>query len=90
MVQKIKNIGPVSWRAFHRVGLKDVETLKRMGASAVYVLVEETEKNVSLNLLYALHAGLTDRHWTEVGAQEKGRLLCEVEDLRENRSREKA
>lgn len=88
MKQLLKNIGPVSWRGFERVGIKDVETLKRMGAAMVYVVVEEDQGlgKVSLNLLYALAAGLTDRHWQEVGPDEKGQLLRDVENLRESRS----
>jgi len=86
MPQNLKNIGPVSWRAFERVGIKDVATLRDMGAAAAYVLVAEAQGGVSLNLLYALAAGLSDRHWRDVGAEEKGRLNREVEDLRESRS----
>jgi len=86
----MKNIGPVSWQAFRRAGIKDVATLKQMGAAAVFVQVEETDGRTSLNLLYALAAGLTDRHWAEVDGAEKGRLLREVEDLRENRSHQKS
>ncbi|MBL4691969.1 MAG: TfoX/Sxy family DNA transformation protein [Magnetovibrio sp.] len=57
MKQQVKNIGPVSWRAFRRIGIYGAEALQRMGAALVYVLVEE-----------------------------KGRLLNEVDDLRESRS----
>lgn len=86
MQHNLKNIGPVSWRALERVGIKDVSSLRRVGAVGAYILVAEDQGSVSLNLLYALAAGLSDRHWRDVGAEEKGRLNREVEDLRESHS----
>jgi len=57
MAESLKNIGPVSWRSFKRIGINDVATLKQMGAFRVFVLVKKSEGNASLNLLYALAAG---------------------------------
>lgn len=65
-----------------RVGIDDVATLRRMGAAGAFVAVESAQEGVSLNLLYAIAAGLDGRHWTEITADEKGRLLREVEELR--------
>ena len=86
MTQELKNIGPVSWRALNAVGIADVEALRRVGAVAAYILVHDAKGGASLNFLYAMTAGLDGRHWCEVSAEEKGRLLREVADVRESRS----
>lgn len=67
-------------------GIENVATLRRMGAAAAFVQVEHVRGRASLNLLYAMAAGLEDRHWCDLDDGEKGRLLREVEDLRDMRS----
>jgi len=82
--QSLRNIGPVSWRMLERARLSDVDAVRRAGAVGAYVAVlDREEKGVSLNLLYALAAGLRDCSWLDVDEDEKGRLKREVEDLRD-------
>jgi len=84
-MQKVKNIGPVSWTALKRVGIPDESALRAVGAVRAYIMVRDSKNgdSVSLNFLYAMVAGLRDVHWHDVGIEEKGRLLREIEDLSE-------
>jgi|APSaa5957512576_1039674.scaffolds.fasta_scaffold159219_1 DNA transformation protein and related proteins len=82
-MQKLKNLGPVSWAALEKVGITDTDTLRDVGALQAYLAVRKAEDGTSLNFLYAMVAGLRDCHWTDVSAEEKGRLLRELDDLME-------
>lgn len=86
MSTRLRNIGPSSWEMLERAGFGDVAAVQKAGAVAVYLAVIDAGGKPSLNLLYALYAGLEDRDWRDVSEEEKGRLLREVEDLRENLS----
>jgi hypothetical protein len=43
-------------------------------------LVKQRQPTVSLNLLWAMAAGLEDRDWRELSKEEKDRLLRAVDD----------
>ncbi len=79
----LKNIGPKSWKVLENAGIYDIETLRTMGAAAAYIAVKKSDDSVSLNLLYALAAGLKGLHWSKISSKEKARLNTEVEDLSE-------
>ena len=86
MALKLLNLGSVSVQMLERVGFKDIESVRAAGAVRTYLEVKAMEKKASLNLLYALAAGLQGRHWTDLTPEEKGHLIREMEDLRESRS----
>ncbi len=79
----MRNLGPASWRMLARAGIFDAETLKAVGAAGAFVRVLESGGRVSMNLLYAMAAGIEGRDWRDLTAVEKGFLSREVEDLRE-------
>ena len=84
-MQNLRNLGPASWRMLAGAGIKDTETLKKIGAVGAYIAVQDSGGHASLNLLYAMAAGLHGRGWQELSAGEKGRLNREAEDMCESR-----
>lgn len=78
-VDSLRNLGPRSAEWLRDVGICTVYDLRRIGAVGAWHLVREQQSAVSLNLLYALHAGLTDRSWLELSDGEKQRLRRESE-----------
>lgn len=71
----LPNLGPASARWLVGAGIGSVVELRRVGAVAAFGRVALREgPAATANLLYALHAALTGKHWTEVTAEEKARL----------------
>ena len=71
----LPNLGPASARWLVGAGIGTVAELRRVGAVAAFNRVALREGRVATaNLLYALHAALEDKHWTEVTQAEKARL----------------
>lgn len=64
-------------------GIKDTKTLQKIGAVRAFIAVRDSGGRASLNLLYAMAAGLQDRDWRDLSTQEKGRLNREVADIKE-------
>lgn len=64
-------------------GIRTIDELQELGAVRAYIRVKALRpKSVSLNLLWALAAGLEDRDWRELSAEEKASLSAEVQRLR--------
>ncbi|MBA2460129.1 MAG: TfoX/Sxy family DNA transformation protein [Gemmatimonadales bacterium] len=71
----LPNLGPASARWLIGAGIPNVADLRRVGAVAAFGRVAVREgRAATANLLYALHAALQGKHWTEVTAAEKARL----------------
>jgi DNA transformation protein and related proteins len=76
---RLPNLGPRSTAWLREVGVHGVEDLARLGPVVVYRLVKQRQPKASLNLLWALVAGLQGRDWRELTAAEKQRLRRELE-----------
>lgn len=60
-------------------GVRTVAELRALGAARAYVRVKSLRpKSASLNLLWAIAAGLEDRDWRELTKAEKASLLDQV------------
>ena len=70
-IEKLRNIGPKSGEWLRACGICTVEDLRSLGAIAAYQLVAQSRRGVSLNLLWALEAGLQDRDWRDLTETEK-------------------
>jgi len=71
----LPNLGPASARWLVSAGITTVAELHRVGAVGAFGRVALREGRLATaNLLYALHAALTGKHWTEVTAREKAEL----------------
>lgn len=60
-------------------GIRSIEELREIGAVRAYVRVKALRpKTASLNLLWALAAGLEDRDWRDLTDDEKQALRTDV------------
>jgi DNA transformation protein and related proteins len=74
------NLGPKSAAILKEAGIGNADDLRKLGAVAAYARAKARHPDrVSLNLLWALAAGLDGRDWRDLTAAEKDRLK---EDLR--------
>ncbi|MEZ6115790.1 MAG: TfoX/Sxy family protein [Pirellulaceae bacterium] len=81
-IQRLRNIGPKSSVWLRAVGIDTIADLRRLGPTLAYRLVC-TKFTGSLNLLWALAAGLDDRDWRDLTEKEKQDLqacLAEMDD----------
>ncbi len=78
----LRNLGPQSARWLAAVGITTTAQLRQLGAPLAYHLVKQHQSRVSLNLLWALAAGLEDRDWREIDSKEKETLCQAVEALK--------
>lgn len=81
MIAKLRNLGPKSQEMLIRAGIHTIDQLRATGAVRAFVQVKQTQKHISLNLLWALEGALSDRPWQEVAKQDRLSLLTEVEAL---------
>jgi uncharacterized protein YdeI (YjbR/CyaY-like superfamily) len=71
----LPNLGPASARWLAGAGIDTVAKLRRIGAVEAFGRVALREgRAATANLLYALHAAIEGKHWTEVSQAEKTRL----------------
>jgi hypothetical protein len=63
----------------HAAGISTVEELAALGAAKAYVRITQMPKaGASLNLLWAMAAGLEGRDWRSLTAEEKASLTARV------------
>ena len=87
MVQKpvaiLRNLGPKSAVMLAEAGIRTVDELEELGPVKAYLRVKALRpKSASLNLLWALAAGLEDRDWRDLTAVEKASHLAELRGLK--------
>ena len=81
-VSALRNLGPRSGMMLREAGISTIEELRALGAVKAYVRVKALKpRGASLNLLWALAAGLDDRDWRELEVDEKAALVAEVRRL---------
>ena len=78
-LSQLRNLGPKSAAWLESVGIRSVEEIRRIGPVTAYQLVRLRYPQASLNLLWALAAGLQDRDWREVTPEEKQSLRKRIE-----------
>ena len=79
-IENLKNLGPKSGQWLREVGIATIGELERLGPVIAYRLVKQQQRNASLNLLWALAAGLKDLDWRDLAEEQKDRLRREAED----------
>lgn len=79
-IENLKNLGPNSCHWLRDVGVATIDDLEFLGPVMAYQLVKRRQAGASLNLLWALAAGLKDRDWRELSEEEKERLQQEAEE----------
>ena len=82
-VSTLRNLGPKSVVMLAEAGIRNVDELREIGAVKAYARVRQIRtRGASLNLLWSMAAGLEDRSWNDLSADEKAALLAELENLR--------
>lgn len=79
-VENLRNLGPTSAVWLNEVGITSIGELERLGPVVAFRAVKQQRPNVSLNLLWAIAAGLADKDWRELSDTVKKRLLAEVQE----------
>jgi len=78
-IDTLRNLGPTSADWLREVGVATVSDLRRLGPVVAYLLVKERRPGASLNLLWALAAGLEGRDWRDLSEAAKVNLRREVD-----------
>lgn len=79
----LRNLGPKSALMLAEAGIRTMDELAELGAVRAFLRVKALRpKQASLNLLWALAAGLEDRDWRDLTKAEKDALIAEVKKLR--------
>ena len=82
-VAALRNLGPKSARVLAEAGIRTIAELRLIGPVKAYARVKTlAPRSVSLNLLWAIAAGLGDRDWRELTQKEKDSLLAQIRRLR--------
>ena len=82
-VSALRNIGRQSAIMLAEAGIRTLDELEALGAVKAYARVKALRPAfASLNLLWALAAGLEDRDWRDLSADEKDVLLRQLKILR--------
>jgi hypothetical protein len=79
-IENLRNLGPASAVWLREIGITTIGELERLGASTAYRMVKQQQPKASLNLLWALAAGLQDRDWRDLTEEQKEELRRAVED----------
>lgn len=77
-IENLRNLGATSAAWLREAGISTLDDLKDVGATFAYLQVRKRRPEVSLNLLWALAAGLQKRDWRELSEAEKTELLKEI------------
>jgi hypothetical protein len=80
-IESLRNLGPKSSQWLRDVGITTIADLEQLGPVAAFRLVKERQPKVSLNLLWAIAAGLKGKDWRELPEATKQRLRKEAEEV---------
>ena len=78
-IEYLRNLGPKSGEWLREAGITTIAELERLGPVVAYRLVKQHQPKASLNLLWAMAAGLKGMDWRELTEATKKRLRKEVE-----------
>jgi DNA transformation protein len=78
-VASLRNLGAKSARILAEAGIRTIAELRMLGPVKAYQRAKALKPRlVSLNLLWAIAAGLQDRDWRELTPKEKDSLLAQI------------
>ncbi len=81
-VGALRNLGAKSARVLAETGIRTVAELRQIGPAKAYARAKAlSPRSVSLNLLWAIAAGLADRDWRALTQKEKDSLLAQIRGL---------
>lgn len=78
-IEDIRNLGPKSAWVLKEAGIESQTALRELGAVNAYKRVKfQFPRYASLNLLWALEAGLRDMDWRALSEDDKAALKSEL------------
>ena len=80
-IEQLPGLGQKSAVFLNSVGIDSIETLRDLGPVFVYATAKRKNPGVTLNLLWAMAAGLQNRNWKSLTDEEKEDLKQELEEL---------
>jgi DNA transformation protein len=83
-IEALRKLGPKSGRWLREAGITTIAELKRLGPVVAFRLVKQRQPKASLNLLWAMAAGLKGEDWRELTEAMKKRLCKEAVDFPTN------
>lgn len=78
-IESLCNLGPQSRQWLREVGIHTIGELKRLGPILAFRQVKQHQPKASLNLLWALAAGLKGKDWRELSEASKERLRKQLQ-----------
>lgn len=78
-IESLRNLGPISAAWLREIGIETIEELERLGPVVAFRLVKQRQKGATLNLLWALAAGIRDQDWRQLSEQTKRQLKRDAE-----------
>lgn len=79
-IESLRNLGPRSGQWLREAGITTIAELERLGPVVAFRLVMQHHPKASLNLLWALVAGLKGIDWRELTEATRKRLRKEAEE----------
>ena len=73
-VESLPNLGPKSGQWLREAGIATIAELERLGPVVAFRLLKQHQPKASLNLLWAMAAGLKGKDWRELSETTKMRL----------------
>lgn len=70
-IESLRNLGATSAQWLRDIDIKTVDDLRKLGPIWAYHQLKARRRPVTLNLLWALVAGLADRDWRSLTEEEK-------------------
>lgn len=79
-IESLLNLGPKSGQWLREAGITTIAELERLGPVLAFRLVKQHQPKASLNLLWAMAAGLKGMDWRKLSEEEKEDLKRSVEE----------
>ena len=76
----IPNLGPASAKMLSMIDVSTAGDLRRLGPDLAFRMLRDARIEASVNLLYAMAAGLDGRHWLDLTPTERDVLRRQIED----------
>ena len=89
-IEALRNLGPKSGAVLREAGMLTIADRRAVGAIAAFARVCAIWDGASLNLLWALAAGLQDRDWRTLHPVEKRALVDGLDTLKPLRGQPQA
>jgi DNA transformation protein len=79
-IESLRNLGSKSGQCLRKAGINTIAELERLGPVVAFRLVKQHQPKASLNLLWAMVAGLKGKDWRELTETTRKRLRKEADE----------